>query len=826
MAVIARDQITLSWQLDIKQTIYYYKKQSSTAAIPDKPTAYPPTGWSTTEPAYSTGETSTLYVTVCTIFSDNTYEYSDVTVSSSFEAAKAAYNKAVAAEGVANNAMTAANGKNKIFYQDAAPVSGMSDGDLWFDTDGGNAIHEYKKTSSNPDTYAWVLRQFGTGSLAAGSVTANEINVNNLAAISAYLGNAVIGGQNNINGVLTVLDASGNTIGTWNKNGINTIAGSIGGWNISSNQLRSDVTINNTKHSAIMQKMDGTDLTRLAFFVGEYANGSSTMTSTPFSVNYAGKLHAEDAYIAGTISANSGTIGGWNVDTASLYKLTADENYRIRLQSPASPTTGNYVIRLDQKENNDWTNLFHLSYGGALYAKNANITGTITANGGSIGGFDISSTQLRSDVTVSGTKYSAVIQSMGSSTDPARLAFFIVNKVGSADATNPFYVRYDGYLKASSINGSFTVSPTSYVTITRSAGQSANPSMLTLNDLTDNYVADLRASQLALKPSSSSIYTATLSAIGGGQLILNSTANQLYGIRLIANSSYTSGEYVPQMILQGTTSATMGVNSSNPRIQFSNSNASQSLALVFTDHDTYQSPASLTLVGNQGGEYFIAPNIKIKDGGLTVAHSDSSETSVRIQNNNHVGSFAISSGGSLMLLSVTHAVALIQMDVDGITKVRCPNGMYRPVGSVDTDGQRVGVFATPSATTLRVYAQKGTAGASYGGYITFTGTSSSDVRLKKNIKPVEIEALPLINAIQLKSFDWIPGQRDYKHQPIGMIADQIEKLDSRLVIGGGYDPDGTPNYKIIDDHYLICYLTKAVQELSAKIKELERMKAA
>ena len=112
--------------------------------------------------------------------------------------------------------------------------------------------------------------------------------------------------------MLTVLDA-------WNKNGINTIAGSIGGWNISSNQLRSDVTINNTKHSAIMQKMDGTDLTRLAFFVGEYANGSSTMTSTPFSVNYAGKLHAEDAYIAGTISANSGTIGGWNVDTASLY---------------------------------------------------------------------------------------------------------------------------------------------------------------------------------------------------------------------------------------------------------------------------------------------------------------------------------------------------------------------------------------------------------------------------------------------------------------------------------------------------------------------------
>ena len=95
--------------------------------------------------------------------------------------------------------------------------------------------------------------------------------------------------------------------------------------------------------------------------------------------------------------------------------------------------------------------------------------------------------------------------------------------------------------------------------------------------------------------------------------------------------------------------------------------------------------------------------------------------------------------------------------------------------------------------------------------------------MKKNIKSVEVKALPLINAIEMKSFDWISGQREFTHQPIGMIADQIEKLDSRLTIGGGYDSDGTPNYKVIDDHYLICYLTKAVQELSA---ELERMKAS
>ena len=205
---------------------------------------------------------------------------------------------------------------------------------------------------------------------------------------------------------------------------------------------------------------------------------------------------------------------------------------------------------------------------------------------------------------------------------------------------------------------------------------------------------------------------------------------------------------------------------------------------------------------------------------ISVVKNDTGEAIFKIKNDLHEANFTTNTNGAITLWSVTNQMALIQMDVDGITKVRCPNGMYRPVGSVDSDGQRVGAFATPSATTLRVYAQKGTAGASYGGYITFTGTSSSDIRLKENIQPVEVDALPLLNAIEMKSFDWKPGERDYTHQPIGMIADQIEKLDERLTIGGGYDPDGTPNYKVIDDHYLVCYLTKGIQELTAENKEL------
>lgn len=66
------------------------------------------------------------------------------------------------------------------------------------------------------------------------------------------------------------------------------------------------------------------------------------------------------------------------------------------------------------------------------------------------------------------------------------------------------------------------------------------------------------------------------------------------------------------IINAGATSATVDYanRASNPYIEFQNSGATQNGALVWSDYDSYQTPASLTLVGNQGAEYFIAPNIK------------------------------------------------------------------------------------------------------------------------------------------------------------------------------------------------------------------------
>lgn len=106
MAVLATsNSITLSTVVDINGYYRYYLLQSSTAAVPAKPTVYPPTGgWTDTEPTYTSGSTNSLYIVDCTEFNDGTWEYSDVSLSSSYEAAKVAYNKAVNAQSAASAA--------------------------------------------------------------------------------------------------------------------------------------------------------------------------------------------------------------------------------------------------------------------------------------------------------------------------------------------------------------------------------------------------------------------------------------------------------------------------------------------------------------------------------------------------------------------------------------------------------------------------------------------------------------------------------------------------------------------------------------------------
>lgn len=145
---------------------------------------------------------------------------------------------------------------------------------------------------------------------------------------------------------------------------------------------------------------------------------------------------------------------------------------------------------------------------------------------------------------------------------------------------------------------------------------------------------------------------------------------------------------------------------------------------------------------------------------------------------------------------------------------------YRPVGSYGTNGNRVSYIASHSSThsvknSIGVNAQFGSTSA----YSSKNfAPSTSDKRLKENIKDCDISALPFIDSIKMRQFDW---KADGFHQECGFIADELEEMDENLSVGGGYNEDGTMNEKSVNDFYLLGYLTKAVQELSAKVKDLE-----
>lgn len=102
----AKTEITIYHNIDITAVYRYYLLQSSTSAAPSKPTVYPPAStWVLAEPSYTEGSTNSLYTVECTLFSNDTYAYSEVSLSSSYEAAKEAYNKSVAAQESADSAL-------------------------------------------------------------------------------------------------------------------------------------------------------------------------------------------------------------------------------------------------------------------------------------------------------------------------------------------------------------------------------------------------------------------------------------------------------------------------------------------------------------------------------------------------------------------------------------------------------------------------------------------------------------------------------------------------------------------------------------------------
>ena len=107
--------------------------------------------------------------------------------------------------------------------------------------------------------------------------------------------------------------------------------------------------------------------------------------------------------------------------------------------------------------------------------------------------------------------------------------------------------------------------------------------------------------------------------------------------------------------------------------------------------------------------------------------------------------------------------------------------------------------------------------------------NGSDLRMKKDVSETNIKGLDTINAIPLKEWNW-NTEKEMPKTNIGIVADDLEKVLPELVSENtpldGWEhcvKDGEKPLKTIPtESQLTLILMKAVQELSAKVAELEK----
>ena len=175
-----------------------------------------------------------------------------------------------------------------------------------------------------------------------------------------------------------------------------------------------DVSVDNltwTKNGSLVSLLSGTLTQGTARSVGNSGNKQDWFlwTNGGFGVDSAGKLYATGADISGTIKSTSGQIGGWVLRDTSLIGgppggtiMGLFTNYKgLPTSTDINATMTNTSLKVGNSgSQNNWRILignsssfnFGVDGEGKLYATAANISGTITADGGKIADWTLKKT--------------------------------------------------------------------------------------------------------------------------------------------------------------------------------------------------------------------------------------------------------------------------------------------------------------------------------------------------------------------------------------------------------------------------------------------------
>lgn len=341
----------------------------------------------------------------------------------------------------------AVNYKGKMLARNADITGAITANSL---TLGNDVTIPYSKLSGTPDLDIYIAKNGTVGSTPADGSTGFNVSSNGLLQAS----NAVIYGT------------------------IYSSAGKIAGWDINSSSLQKDITIDGTDYQMYLQAPNGGSMVNA--FAVRTKESSSTSWDTQFAVNYMGKLTAKNANVSGTITATDGSIAGYNIGSGGSYdnaiykRVTGDSaSYEVGLKSTNGETDLAFYVKksTDNWENSE--NTFYVNNRGKLYAQNADITGKITADSGSIGSWTIGDMGSYTDSiyttycaastpSTSNPEYAVFMRGKG---EQNTIAIGIKNRTSAStawtDAVTPFYVRKDGFVKMTNADVTGTINSTS-----------------------------------------------------------------------------------------------------------------------------------------------------------------------------------------------------------------------------------------------------------------------------------------------------------------------------------------------------------------------------
>lgn len=252
------------------------------------------------------------------------------------------------------------------------------------------------------------------------------------------------------------------------KNGtITAKSGEIGGWQITSNLLRKSVTSSGVTYTPFMQALKSPTISSGAFGVSATTDGTTYTYPFIIRMNGTGNMGPVNITSTGINVQSPSKSGSSSIDYGLAYmNRPADEDIlytttAFGVQTRAWNTTTNSW--------DSWKYPFGVRYNGELYASK------IKATGGTIGGWELTSTQLYKETTIDGVKYKPYIQALSAPTSSN--AAFAIQQTENGTNSWPFEVTYDGRLIATkaTITGnitakSLTLTDSAYVAAAKVSG--------------------------------------------------------------------------------------------------------------------------------------------------------------------------------------------------------------------------------------------------------------------------------------------------------------------------------------------------------------------